>query len=101
MPKRIEVGDLVYMRGNYAYVDDDFGLVTEIIKDKYSDVRYLNVYWLYSASDSTVREEEVSLHKKSVKAYGKFKDKEGLMSVEELLKQISSIVNRTTKDRGG
>ena len=100
MPKRIEVGDLVLKTGNYYGLDMDYGLVTEVLKDKYTDTRYLQVHWLYDKHTETVKEEEVKLYKKTVKEYGKFKDKEGPMSVEEWLREISEVLQRATKDRG-
>lgn len=102
MPQRIKVGDLVYKRGEYYNLDDDFGLVTEVVKDKYSGKRYLTIHWLYDRITDTVREEEVSLYKKSVKAYGKFRsDDEGLMSVKEWIQQIRTKIKEAAKDRGG
>ena len=59
MPKRIEVGDLVLKTGNYYGLDMDYGLVTEVLKDKYTDTRYLQVHWLYDKHTETVKEEEV------------------------------------------
>ena len=44
MPKRIEVGDLVLKTGDYYGLDMDYGLVTDILKDKYTGTRYLQVY---------------------------------------------------------
>ena len=72
MPKIIAVGDMVYKKGNYYSLDSDYGLVSEVVKDKYTGTKYLKVYWLYDAVSETIMEDEVSLYKKSVKAYGKF-----------------------------
>ena len=99
MPRIIEVGDMVYKKGNYYSLDSDYGLVSEIVKDKYTGTKYLKVYWLYDAVSETIMEDEVSLYKKSVKAYGKFKN-EGPMGVEDWLREISEVVQRATKDRG-
>ena len=98
MLRRIELGDLVFKSGDYYGLDKDYGLVTDILKDKYTGTRYLTVYWLYEKFDETVRDEEVSLYKKSVKAYGKFKDKEGPMSVEDWLREISEVIQRSSKN---
>ena len=98
MPRIIEVGDMVYKKGNYYSLDSDYGLVSEIVKDKYTGTKYLKVYWLYDAVSETIMEDEVSLYKKSVKAYGKFKN-EGPMGVEDWLREISEVVQRATKDR--
>ena len=100
MSKRIDIGDLVLKAGDYYGLDVDYGIVTDIQRDKYTGTRYLGVHWLYERYNDTVKEEEVKLYKKSVKAYGKFKDKEGPMSVEDWLREISEVVQRATKDRG-
>ena len=98
MPRIIEVGDMVYKKGNYYSLDSDYGLVSEIVKDKYTGTRYLTVYWLYDAVSETIMEDEVSLYKKSVKAYGKFKN-EGPMSVEEWLDRLRGAIKATPKNR--
>ena len=98
MPRIIEVGDMVYKKGNYYSLDSDYGLVSEVVKDKYTGTKYLTVYWLYDAVSETIMEDEVSLYKKSVKAYGKFKN-EGPMSVEEWLDRLRGAIKGTPKNR--
>ena len=100
MPKRIEVGDLVLNKSDYYGLDTDYGLVTEVLKDKYTNTRYIQVHWLYDKRVDTIREDEVILYKKSVKAYGKFKDNEGSMSVEDWLREISEVIQKASNDRG-
>tara|TARA_R100000008_G_C3567547_1_gene160036 strand:- start:7 stop:300 length:294 start_codon:yes stop_codon:yes gene_type:complete len=97
MPRIIEVGDMVYKKGNYYSLDSDYGLVSEVVKDKYTGTKYLTVYWLYDAVSETIMEDEVSLYKKSVKAYGKF-NKEGSMSVEDWLEGIRKLIKKPTKN---
>lgn len=97
MSKRIEVGDMVYKKGNYYSLDSDYGLVSGIAKDKYTGTKYLTVYWLYDAITETVMEDEITLYKKSVKAYGKF-NKEGPLSVEDWLEGIRKLIKEPTKN---
>ncbi len=97
MSRIIDVGDMVYKRGNYYSLDSDYGLVSEIVKDKYTGIKYLTVYWLYDGNSETIKEDEVTLYKKSVKAYGKFR-KEGPVSVEEWLQGIRDIIKKPTKN---
>ena len=97
MPRIIEVGDMVYKKGNYYSLDSDYGLVSEVVKDKYTGIKYLTVYWLYDAVSETIMEDEVSLYKKSVKAYGKF-NKEGPMSVEAWLEGIRKLIKTPPKN---
>ena len=97
MPRIIEVGDMVYKKGNYYSLDSDYGLVSEVVKDKYTGIKYLTVYWLYDAVSETIMEDEISLYKKSVKAYGKFGNG-GPMSVEEWLQGIREIIKKPTKN---
>ena len=97
MPRIIEVGDMVYKKGNYYSLDSDYGLVSEVVKDKYTGTKYLTVYWLYDNVSETIMEDEVSLYKKSVKAYGKFKN-EGPMSVEEWLNRLREVIKKPPKN---
>ncbi len=97
MPKRIEVGDMVYKPGELFGFDNDYGLVSEVIKDKYTGIKYITVYWLYDKLTETIMESEVTLYKKSVKAYGKF-GSGGPMSVEEWLQGIREIIKKPTKN---
>ena len=97
MSRIIGVGDMVYKRGNYYIIDSDYGLVSEVLKDKYTGIKYLTVYWLYDGNSETIKEDEVTLHKKSVKAYGNFR-KEGPMSVEEGIQGIRDIIKKPAKN---
>ena len=99
MPRIIEVGDMVYKKGNYYSLDSDYGLVSEIVKDKYTGTKYITVYWLYDGISETIMEDEVFLYKKSVKAYGKFKNKEGPVSVEEWLDRLREVIKKPSKNR--
>ena len=98
MPRIIEVGDMVYKKGNYYSLDSDYGLVSEIVKDKYTGIKYLTVYWLYDAVSETIMEDEVSLYKKSVKAYGKFDKEDSMNSVEGWLERIREVIKKPTKN---
>jgi hypothetical protein len=96
MPKIIEVGDMVYKAGEIPVLDNDYGLVSEAIEDKYTGAKYITVYWLYKDISETIMEHEVTLYKKSVKAYGKFK-KEGPMGVEDWLEEIKKLIKKPAK----
>jgi hypothetical protein len=97
MLRKIEVGDLVYKLGEIPAIDSDYGLVSDVISDKYTGARYITVYWLYNDLSETILEQEVILYKKSVKAYGKF-HKEGQMGVEEWFQRITKIAQKSTKN---
>jgi len=97
MSRIIQVGDMVYKKGNYYSLDSDYGLVSDVAKDKHTGTKYLTVYWLYDAITETVTEDDVTLYKKSVKAYGNF-GKEVPMSVEEWIERIRESIKKPTKN---
>ena len=97
MPKIIAVGDMVYKAGEIPALDNDYGLVSEVIKDKYTGMKFITVYWLYKDISETIMEDEVLLYKKSVKAYGKFR-KEGPMGVEDWLAEITRLIKKPAKN---